>query len=721
MAEEWRSQYDWAAAKKRIFDRLGVDENTDPDDPSTWSDRLKAVHASHYEAVKQDPEFDESEVYADEFLPRTIAGNPPAPTPPTPSPSFASGKSDYERNHTPIREPEDHGYAFPWPSVKCAFCGDIMAGQHFHANHGATENGICIKAAYADPRSQWAKNIGIDEKFNEMDPSTWSPEVERRAMNALEVNGPVHPETDEPVHTGKYSLTLRNPQYEDGEEEPSREEIIKNGFQYDPATLEYYKNIHQITDAELKGDVSRETSAGPTGSSAAPTVESTTASSSAVPSTIIQTAENGSSAHQIPVTGPNGEYAGHFGIWKNPKDQIIGTFGPYSADAESSPAEEMRGMSNVLFEKLKGHIKKYPTLHDGSSFSKAITMPSNENLYKQLGGAPTDMGDNEPEEDDVSRETSDTPQSVNTAHNVSQQMAGSVSVTPTDAALAANQDDSTKGTVTEEYWSDLINNQRKAFEYGKPNSRDAKAAQKELAQYPLLQHHADIRKAMMEAQIGLPSKARDEDYLQGPNDSPEYTAKVNRYNELRNAAKAISSHVASLKASLKPMSTDMAGLDFTHLLGGLAADAPAKVDPTAWQDAPTGHRQLLREYISQHESLATRHTTPSGELDYSPDAMSSLNDLHKTREKMEKGYGAENTYNLIKNYPLGVLQTEGFGEKPGKAPKTPSMPKAPVYNTRSQIKTPFSYKLNGPIITPGLPEKLEQAKKESTRRFIDEG
>jgi hypothetical protein len=301
-------------------------------------------------------------------------------------------------------------------------------------------------------------------------------------------------------------------------------------------------------------------------------------------------------------------------------------------------------------------------------------------------------------------------------------MAGSVSVTPTDATSGSGPtNDSTSGTVTEEYWSDLINNQRKAFEYGRPTSRDAKAAQKELAQYPLLQHHADIRKAMMEAQIGLPSKGKDEEYLQTPNDSPEYTAKVNRYNELKNAAKAISSHVGSLKASLKPMSTDMAGLDFTHLLGGLEADTPAKVDPTAWQDAPTGHRQLLREYISQHESLATRHMTPSGELDYSPDAMASLNNLHKTREKMEKGYGAENTYNLIKNYPLGVLQTEGFGEKAGKAPKTPSIPKPPVYNTRSQIKTPFSYKLNGPIITPGLPEKLEQAKKESTRRFIDEG
>jgi hypothetical protein len=226
---------------------------------------------------------------------------------------------------------------------------------------------------------------------------------------------------------------------------------------------------------------------------------------------------------------------------------------------------------------------------------------------------------------------------------------------------------------------------------------------------------------MMESQIGLPSKARGEEYLQGPNDSPEYTAKVNRYNELRDAAKAISSHVMSLKASLKPMSTDMAGLDFSHLLGGLAADTPEKVDPTAWQDAPTGHRQLLREYISQHESLATRHTLPSGELDYSANAMSALNDLHKTREKMEKGYGAEKTYNLIKNYPLGVLQTEGFGEKAGRAPKTPSMPKAPVYNTPSQIKTPFSYKLNGPIVTPGLPEKLEQAKNDSVRRFIDEG
>jgi hypothetical protein len=101
--------------------------------------------------------------------------------------------------------------------------------------------------------------------------------------------------------------------------------------------------------------------------------------------------------------------------------------------------------------------------------------------------------------------------------------------------------------------------------------------------------------------------------------------------------------------------------------------------------------------------------------------VASLDKLHETRKKMEEGYGAENTYNLIKNYPLGVLQTEGFGEKPGKKPKTPSMPKEPVYKTPSQIKTPFSYKLNGPVVTPGLPEKLEQAKNDSVRRFIDEG
>ena len=211
--------YDWAAAKQRIFDRLGIDENTDPWDSDTWSDKLKAAHASHYQATKQDPYFDIDSDYYEEFLPENI-----------------------------------------------------------------------------------------------------------------------------------------------------------------------------------------------TGGSQTPAVEATTAASapsaapSIAPTSIIQKADTGSSAEQIPVTGPNGEFAGHFGVWKNPQGAVIGTFGPYAFDDVNAPhdekLQEMQNMSNGSFQRLKDNIKKYPGNHDGSSSSQGTFVPSNEALYQRIKGAPTDMGDNEPEDEE---------------------------------------------------------------------------------------------------------------------------------------------------------------------------------------------------------------------------------------------------------------------------------------------------------------------------------
>lgn len=90
------ANYDWAAAKKRIFDRLGINENTDPWDSSTWSDKLKSVHASHYEANKQDPDFDEQKDYYEEYLPKNISGGSAAtPTPDTGAQGRGNGLNDH--------------------------------------------------------------------------------------------------------------------------------------------------------------------------------------------------------------------------------------------------------------------------------------------------------------------------------------------------------------------------------------------------------------------------------------------------------------------------------------------------------------------------------------------------------------------------------------------------------------------------------------------------
>jgi hypothetical protein len=164
------------------------------------------------------------------------------------------GKPEWPAEHTgPIIEPTEPSYANPWPKVRCAFCGDEMPGQHYAANHGSSsESPVCTKARNADPRSDWAKSIGITPKFRSFDRSTWSKEVKDRSNNYQAANGPVHPDTGEAVHTGPTELTPRNPEYRDGEQEPTREDVLKHWSDFRPSDLDYYMEKHGISEDELK-------------------------------------------------------------------------------------------------------------------------------------------------------------------------------------------------------------------------------------------------------------------------------------------------------------------------------------------------------------------------------------------------------------------------------------------------------------------------------------
>jgi hypothetical protein len=176
------------------------------------------------------------------------------------------GQAKWGERTGPVVEPSEGSYANPWPAVRCGFCGDVMPGQHYADNH-ASESAVCAKARNADPRSNWAKSIGITKNFVAFDRSTWSKEVKTRSERFQEVNGPVHPETGEAVHTGPTEITPRNPEYGDGDQEPTREDVLRMWGDFRPNDLEYYMEKHGISEDELKPrgeyDANKEASAEP--------------------------------------------------------------------------------------------------------------------------------------------------------------------------------------------------------------------------------------------------------------------------------------------------------------------------------------------------------------------------------------------------------------------------------------------------------------------------
>jgi hypothetical protein len=160
-----------------------------------------------------------------------------------------------------------------------------------------------------------------------------------------------------------------------------------------------------------------------------------------------------------------------------------------------------------------------------------------------------------------------TPQEVNTAHNVSQQMAGSVSVTPSTKPEVKMSTAGVENPMAE-YWNNIAKDHTTSI---RSKGAEANAARKRLSPYPLFKHFDDLVKAKKALEIPtdrLESKGQKFATI-SPEDSDEYVARATRHNELVKAIADVSNHFTSdIYGKKDPMPTTLdPDHDHSHLLG----------------------------------------------------------------------------------------------------------------------------------------------------------
>lgn len=149
---------------------------------------------------------------------------------------------------------------------------------------------------------------------------------------------------------------------------------------------------------------------------------------------ITYTAPNGAVHEQRAIFSPAGKIVGHVGFWKTKQGRIAGVFGPYALDDQSNAQEKMTDMAATLSQKLDKHIEKNPNVYEdrpplqgmGISGHFSQTEParySNADLYRKLTSEPTETGDEEDTEESGTPSVEEQTQAQAAAgSNVSSQM-----------------------------------------------------------------------------------------------------------------------------------------------------------------------------------------------------------------------------------------------------------------------------------------------------------
>jgi hypothetical protein len=517
--------YDWAAAKKRIFDRLGIDENTDPYDLSTWSDKLKSVHASHYEANKQNPDFDEQKDYYKEYLPRNISGGSPAPATPAieSTPDVASTPETPVKTDTEKPSTRQLGSFQVFPITDPT--GKVVGHHSMHINEGG--NVVASFGPYA---------LGEDESPEEAQTKWTNFFAKKHAQMNIDNPEIMAQATDQKKGT-------------------ISSKTVTNAAMY--AKLK--STIEDQSDEEPEDDVSRETSDRPARVPAEAWDSATDKQKE-----LVRDYESKHDAFVTTHKKPGEEY-------KLP-----------SSLGDQADLYEAEGKLHQSFGwKFNGHVQNQRNF-DAESKTHALLggfeMARPPKPLNPTAAQPSARDLSDSEDDDYEEET---PQSVNTAHNVSQQMAGSVSVTPTDAAPAANQDDSAS---MDDYWKSIADDYRDGYRGGK--GREATAAKKRLSKYPIFKHFDDLLKA--KNALGIPSdklgpvengdvsdvrpgearSAGKQFATISPEDNDEYTARATRHNEIAKALANLSGHFVGLMNKKEELPTTLAPEhDYSELLG----------------------------------------------------------------------------------------------------------------------------------------------------------
>jgi hypothetical protein len=219
--------YDWAAAKKRIFDRLGIDDNTDPWDPDTWSDKLKGVHASHYQATKQNPYFDSSSDYYEEFLPENITGG--SQTPAVEATSSSTPENPLTKQFgafkvVPITDPT----------------GKVVGHHSIHTNEGgaivASFGPYALSGGESPPEAENKWTNFFAKKHAQMNAD--NPET----MQSADKSGVINPKT---VTNGAMYAKLQAPTQDQGDNEPEANSQV--GASQQQATIDLSDSEYKLT------------------------------------------------------------------------------------------------------------------------------------------------------------------------------------------------------------------------------------------------------------------------------------------------------------------------------------------------------------------------------------------------------------------------------------------------------------------------------------------
>jgi hypothetical protein len=178
---------------------------------------------------------------------------------------------------------------------------------------------------------------------------------------------------------------------------------------------------------------------------------------------------------------------------------------------------------------------------------------------------------------DEKPEVEEAPQEIKTANNVSQQMGGAVSVTPTQTETLSETNAGTENM--DDYWQSIKNDYRDGYRGGK--GREATAAKKRLAKYPIFKHFDDLTNAKKALDIpsdklGPKGEGRAGETVPpgkqfatiSPGDSDEYASRATRHNELTLALADVSKHFTDFMGKKEPLPTTLAPEhDYSHLLG----------------------------------------------------------------------------------------------------------------------------------------------------------
>jgi len=150
-------------------------------------------------------------------------------------------------------------------------------------------------------------------------------------------------------------------------------------------------------------------------------------------------------------------------------------------------------------------------------------------------------------------------------------------------------------------------------------------------------------------------------------------------NNLRAAAMSIHSHISD-KASSSPneLATELPqSLRADHLLNEtptIAKEAdvgqPDKIDPNLWVTLSPDQKNHVKNYVRLHDKVQS-FQLPNGQIAGSDESLSAYNELHNYRRKLETSFGAtgaskvgnekydiasKKVFDLLKEYPLGIAR-----------------------------------------------------------------